>query len=82
MNDVRGYFISTRKRIEQADQSHIGVKLGLLCIQLDVPVMKVANRFGVTRQTVYSWFLGKRLPTPKAAQKIAEYIAELEARSL
>jgi transcriptional regulator with XRE-family HTH domain len=81
-SDVRGYYISTRKRLEQADQSHIGVQLGLLCIDHDVSVHAVAQRLGVTRQTVYSWFLGQRQPSQRMTQRIADYIAELKQRPL
>ena len=81
-SDVRGYYISTRKRLEQADQSHIGVQLGLLCIDHDVSVHAVSKRLGVTRQTVYSWFLGQRQPSQRMTQRISDYIAELKQRPL
>lgn len=81
-NDVRGYYISTLQRIERANRSHIGVKLGLVCVEWNIPVTAVARKFGVTRQTVYSWFLGQRQPSQKMIPRITEYIAELERRSL
>jgi transcriptional regulator with XRE-family HTH domain len=81
-SDVRGYYISTRKRLEQADQSHIGVQLGLLCIDHNISVHAVSRRLKVTRQTVYSWFLGQRQPSQRMTQHITELIADLKQRPL
>ena len=36
-----------------------GTRLGRWAIHLDLPVTKIAYALGVTRQTVYNWFLGK-----------------------
>jgi plasmid maintenance system antidote protein VapI len=36
-----------------------GNQLGRWAIYLDLPVTKIASALGVTRQTVYNWFIGK-----------------------
>lgn len=36
-----------------------GNQLGRWAIHLDFPVTKIAYALGVTRQTVYNWFIGK-----------------------
>lgn len=36
-----------------------GNRLGRWAIHLDLPVTKIAYALGVTRQTVYNWFIGK-----------------------
>jgi predicted DNA-binding protein YlxM (UPF0122 family) len=36
-----------------------GNQLGRWAVHLDLPVTKIAYALGVTRQTVYNWFIGK-----------------------
>jgi len=54
------------------------VRLGRLCIKKDVPAAVVANRLGVSRQTVYNWFRGTSNPAPALTGIIENYIATLE----
>lgn len=44
---------------KEADSKLLGVKLGRICIKQDIPVSTVAARLGVSRQTVYNWFMGE-----------------------
>jgi hypothetical protein len=37
----------------------LGNQLGRWCIYLDFSVVRVSKALGVTRQTVYNWFVGK-----------------------
>jgi len=39
----------------------MGTRLGRWAIHLDFPVTKIAYALGVTRQTVYNWFMGKEV---------------------
>jgi len=76
----RGY---SRKFIEanrKADQSHLGVQLGRICITRDIPVQDVADFLGVSRQAVYLWFLGKSLPHPMMRETLQDVIKKLKAR--
>lgn len=61
----------------EASESLIGVRLGRVCINNDVPVIDVANRLGVSRQTVYNWFCGAKSPQDQTIYAIQDYMAEL-----
>ena len=74
---MRGYSIRVAEAIKAADDSHLGVQLGRACLARDVPVSVVAKNLGVTRQTVYYWFLGLSEPRGKACDAIRTYIADL-----
>jgi transcriptional regulator with XRE-family HTH domain len=63
---------------KKADGNSLGVQLGRLCIERDVPVSDVAVHLGVTRQTVYNWFCGANAPRAKLLQ-IKEIISSLAA---
>jgi len=52
----------------------LGVQLGKWAIRNNVPVSQVASRFGVSRQTVYNWFIGKYEPNESLAKQIRYYI--------
>ena len=62
---------------KSANKRHIGVALGRACIAKGVSVADVAERFGVSRQTVYNWFEGKHDPKPEMLSDIEKYIARL-----
>lgn len=72
----RRFALSNKK----ADQKHIGVQLGRICIERDIPVPDVAEYLGVSRQAVYMWFLGKSLPHPAKRELIAQTIQTLKAK--
>lgn len=65
---------------KKADQTHIGVQLGRICIDRDIPVLDVAEYLGVSRQAVYMWFLGRSNPHPGMRETIAEAIKQLKSR--
>lgn len=76
----RGYsqkFVYANKK---ADQTHIGVQLGRICIARDIPVPDVAEYLGVSRQAVYMWFLGRSNPHPATREAIAQAIRKLKAQ--
>lgn len=75
MNEPRrkrgaGYSYSMVRKIRDADPALIGVKLGALCIERDIPVAQVAADLGVSRVTVYTWFTGQFHPKPEMAARI------------
>lgn len=57
-----GYSWSMVERIRGADHSSPGVRLGAKCIEKGIPVTEVAKACGVTRQTIYNWFVGRWEP--------------------
>lgn len=74
---MQGYTIRIANGIKEADGNLMGVKLGRVCLAQDIPVAAVADAFGVTRQTIYYWFLGKSEPRGPACEAIEAYIANL-----
>jgi len=53
----------------------IGVELGKFCIEHDIPVMQVSTVLGVSRQTVYNWFVGLTAPSQQTAKGIQAFIS-------
>lgn len=63
---------------QEAEQTRLGVKLGKKCIKLGVSVAKVAGTLGVSRQTVYNWFIGAYDPKPELTDDIKDLIRTLK----
>jgi DNA-binding XRE family transcriptional regulator len=61
---------------KQADGSLLGVKLGRVCIKREVPAAQVASQLGVSRQTVYNWFMGLHEPNEELIPLIKKIIAK------
>ena len=74
---MAGYSTLTAREIKEANQTLLWVKLGTLCLDRDIPVTDVAEFFGVSRVTVYSWFRGKTVVSGKYADKMHKLIAKL-----
>ena len=74
---MAGYSTLTAREIREANQSLLGVKLGMICLNKDIPVTDVAEFFGTSRVTVYSWFRGKTVVSGKHADKMQKLIAKL-----
>lgn len=74
---MQGYTIRLAKAIEEADGNLLGVQLGRACLARDVPVSVVSKNLGVTRQTVYNWFLGLSEPRGATRDAIQTYITSI-----
>jgi len=61
----------------QANKSNLGVRLGRACIKEDIPVSTVAAALGVSRQTLYNWFVGKSSPQPMIVDLVARYLERI-----
>lgn len=72
-----GYSLKLIEANKGADIASLGVQLGRKCIAHKIPVSKVANDLGVTRQSVYNWFCGATTPQDELVGLIREYIANL-----
>ena len=72
-----GYSLRLVERNRQASDLKLGVRLGRVCIEQNVPVSTVASQFGVTRQTVYNWFSGVSSPAESLHTLIATYLTKL-----
>lgn len=55
----------------------LGVRLGRACINNNISVTEVAEELGVSRQTVYNWFVGARSPQSRIAPFVHAYIDSL-----
>jgi DNA-binding transcriptional regulator YiaG len=73
-----GYSTRIDSLNQEADQSLLGVRLGRVCIDYDVPAAEVASQLGVSRQTVYNWFVGIHEPNSRIAKLIEDIIAEYD----
>tara|TARA_R110001599_G_scaffold322501_1_gene533559 strand:- start:349 stop:582 length:234 start_codon:yes stop_codon:yes gene_type:complete len=71
-----GYTTRLGSLNKQADGSLLGVKLGRVCIKHEVPVIDIASQLGVSRQTVYNWFMGTHEPKEELTALIKEIITE------
>ena len=71
-----GYTTRLNSLNKQANGSHLGVKLGRVCIKHDVSVIEIATKLGVSRQTVYNWFMGIHEPNEELIKPISEIICK------
>ena len=74
---AQGYSLRLAEQNKVADDRRLGVRLGRVCIAHDVPVTVVADRFGVTRQTVYNWFRGASDPSPIYTSAVQTFVGTL-----
>lgn len=72
-----GYSRRIVAEIEQADAEKIGVRLAMICLVKDVSVRYVAERLGVSRVTVYTWFRGKTNVPERLNAKVQKLINKL-----
>lgn len=72
-----GYSSAFVSEVKEANSSKLGVQLALICIRRDIPVKDVAEYFGVSRMTIYSWFRGKTTVPTKHREKIQNLIDKL-----
>jgi|APGre2960657423_1045063.scaffolds.fasta_scaffold317373_2 hypothetical protein len=63
-----------------ADTHNLGVKLGRVCIRLDIPITEVAKFCKVSRMTVYNWFRGATSPQSNKVEFITKIVVKLSAR--
>ena len=61
--------------LSSADSNQIGVQLGRLLVDANIPATYIASALGVTRMTVYSWMRGQDIRRPK--RKVVEAIVDL-----
>ncbi len=71
-----GYTTRLDSLNKQADGTLLGVKLGRVCIKHEVPVAQIAFQLGVSRQTVYNWFMGACAPNKELTLPIKNIIAK------
>lgn len=72
-----GYSVRIIEQNRNADKSRLGVRLGRACIKRDIPVTTVADSLGVSRQTIYNWFIGVSDPQNLAIAAVKQFITSL-----
>ena len=72
-----GYTQIVINKNREADDSKVGVRLGRICIDKNVPAQVVANYFGVSRAAVYGWFSGDKEQRGKRLIEIESFISNL-----
>jgi len=50
---------------KKANKSNLGVLLGRKCIANNMEVIRVSEILGVSRMTIYNWFVGAHEPQAK-----------------
>jgi hypothetical protein len=75
----KGYSLLIANEIREANKSLLGVQLGKICLDRDIPVMDVAEFFDVSRVTVYAWFRGKTVVSGKYSDKMKKLIEKLNS---
>lgn len=68
---LRGYSFRLVQANQAADSRKVGVQLGRYCIAKDIAVAEIAEKFDVSRMTIYSWFTGVAEPHRTKAEQIA-----------
>lgn len=70
-----GYTYRIRTLNRSANKKNIGVRLGRHCIDQNISVSELMGLLGVSKQTIYNWFVGVHTPGPQQATKIKELFA-------
>jgi hypothetical protein len=71
-----GYSQQIVKTNRDADGRKLGVCLGRYCISREIPVADVMEYFGVSKQTVYSWYAGTHTPSKRHAVIISKFLGK------
>lgn len=61
--------------LQQADGDRLGVRLGRLCVEANLPASYVAKALETSRISLYNWFRGKGIREDK--RKIIEVFIDL-----
>lgn len=72
-----GYSQNLVQANKEASARSLGVALGRVCIRRGISVTQLAERFGVSRMTVYNWFRGAYAPHARLTDQIQSYIKSL-----
>jgi hypothetical protein len=66
---------------QKADVNSLGVALGRLCIERNIPVNEVAENLGVSRATIYNWFWGASAPSKQHSELIVSFMRQHKKRN-
>ena len=68
-----------RLELAKLNDNLLGVKLAKLCVKADIPPIQIAEKCGVSRLTVYTWFRGGAIRS-RNLDKIKILIKELNKK--
>ena len=71
---LRGYSYQLVKANLAANPDLVGVQLGRYCIDRDISVLDMAQKLGVSKMTLYHWFIGRSVPHKTRAEKITKLL--------
>ena len=77
---ARSYSPEVLLRLAKADDDLLGVQLGRLCVEANLPASYVAKALEVSRITMYHWFRGKGMREEK--RKIIEVFMDLVKKDM
>jgi len=77
---ARSYSDKFLRELMEADPSSLGVRLGRLCVEANIPAAYAAVALECSRMTVYSWFRGKGVSEKKS--KIVEVFMDLVKKDM
>jgi DNA-binding XRE family transcriptional regulator len=72
-----GYSAKTIRLNKEADKNRLGVALGKAAIKLGISVADIALTIGVSRQSVYNWFVGTHDPKERYTKAITKLLDSL-----
>ena len=72
-----GYSQNLVEANKRANARFLGVALGRICIRKRISVRQIAERFGVSRMTVYNWFRGANSPHSNYTEAIQRYMKSI-----
>jgi transcriptional regulator with XRE-family HTH domain len=75
-----GYSIRLIELNKEANPKLLGVRLGKVCIKKNIPVSEVASQIGVSRQTVYNWFIGSSNPQNLVVDAVESFLHSLNQK--
>ena len=75
-----GYSARTTQLNGAADHRRLGVALGRAAIKLEVPVSDIARKLGVSRQTVYNWFVGSYDPKASLIGEVTKLLTSFRKK--
>jgi hypothetical protein len=65
---------------QKADVNSLGVALGRLCIERNIPVNTIAEYLNVSRATIYNWFWGVSSPSKQHSELIVSFVHKHKKR--
>lgn len=70
------YTLGFKQKVLNADQEKVGVQYAIKFIEEGISVETVANNVGMSRMTIYNWFVGRTSPNEKQVAQLEELLQE------